>query len=57
MATRDAALAARPTLRAWIDEYAAIERDCLDALAREGIDLAAAGRFDARRFATAKRAS
>lgn len=55
MATRDAALAARPTLRAWLDEYAVIERDCLDALAREGIDLAAVGRFDAETAAVKRR--
>ena len=38
----------RPTLRAWLDEYAAIEREYLDALSARGIDFGPRGRFDAR---------
>lgn len=38
---------ARPTLRAWVDEYAAIERECFEELAKSGIDFAPADRYDA----------
>ena len=35
-----AALATRPTLAAWLEEYAAIEREWMEGLATYGIDFA-----------------
>ncbi|WP_080799126.1 radical SAM protein [Arabiibacter massiliensis] len=40
----DELLATRPTLRVWLDEYAAIEREYRDALAARGIAFAPHGR-------------
>ena len=44
----DNVLSGRPTLRAWVDEYAEIERECFEGLAGRGIDFGPFGRYDAQ---------
>lgn len=49
-------IAERPTLRAWLDEYAAIEQECVEAFASQGVSFAPRGSHEDAVFELRRRA-